>query len=231
MTSGKTHTYLAPLIQTIRDVVFMPKPYTFINQKLQSYSSLRDSLVTDARARLKFDQLNAAIRNQMVMPGQLVIVGDACSSVFTGEERQLMTYAGAVQHSLMSNGSAANEVMMQNYDLLQSIMTYGSIGIGSTTGAWSKHLDEIKGSLKEIESLHQRWRSGALSKDQFIAQRQAIFSKLDIQLQGVGRFGTGLKNDRGIKKCWVFRAKAIGIPEKLRAMSTPLEVFRRWQTF
>ncbi|HEY0287924.1 MAG TPA: hypothetical protein VGC62_13075 [Pseudomonas sp.] len=142
----------------------MPKPYTFINQKLQSYSSLRDSLVTDARARLKFDQLNAAIRNQMVMPGQLVIVGDACSSVFTGEERQLMTYAGAVQHSLMSNGSVANEVMMQNYDMLQSIMTYGSIGIGTTTGAWNKHLNGIKDTLSEIESLHQRWRSGALPK-------------------------------------------------------------------
>ena len=35
----------------------MPKPYTFINPKLQGYDSLRDSLVSDAHARVKFDLL------------------------------------------------------------------------------------------------------------------------------------------------------------------------------
>lgn len=177
----------------------MPKPYTFINPKLQGYEFLRDSLVSDANARLKFDQLNQSLRRRLVFPGELVIVGDASTRSRTWEERHLMSYAGDVRHSILSNGSTANDVMAQNFDLLQSIMTYSSIGIGSASGAWSKHLDEIKETLKDIESLHKRWRSGALTKDQFIAQRRPLFSKLDTQLQGVGRLGSGLKNESGIK--------------------------------
>lgn len=149
--------------------------------------------------RGKFDQLNQSLRRRLVFPGELVIVGEASTRSRTWEERHLMSYAGDVRHSILSNGSTANDVMAQNFDLLQSIMTYSSIGIGSASGAWSKHLDEIKETLKDIESLHKRWRSGALTKDQFIAQRRPLFSKLDTQLEGVGRFGSGLKNERGIK--------------------------------
>lgn len=199
MTPSKRQIYRLFLIETIRDVAVMPKPYTFINPKLQGYEFLRDSLVSDANARLKFDQLNQSLRRRLVFPGELVIVGDASTRSRTWEERHLMSYAGDVRQSILSNGSTANDVMAQNFDLLQSIMTYSSIGIGSASGAWSKHLDEIKETLKDIESLHKRWRSGALTKDQFIAQRRPLFSKLDTQLQGVGRLGSGLKNERGIK--------------------------------
>jgi len=199
MTPIKRQIYRLFLIETIRDVAVMSKPYTFINPRLQGYESLRDSLVSDANARLKFDQLNQSLRRRLVFPGELVIVGDASTRSRTWEERHLMSYAGDVRHSILSNGSTANDVMAQNFDLLQSIMTYSSIGIGSASGAWSKHLDEIKETLKDIESLHKRWRSGALTKDQFIAQRRPLFSELDTQLEGVGRFGSGLKNERGIK--------------------------------
>ncbi|MEQ7918816.1 hypothetical protein ABQX22_06440 [Xanthomonas sp. WHRI 1810A] len=177
----------------------MAKPYTFINPKLQAYDLLRDSLVSDAHARVKFDLLNGHLRRQLVLPGQLVVIGDASIRSRTGEERHLMTYAGDVRHSIVSSGHSANRVMAQNFDVLQSIMSYGSIGAGSVTGAWSKHLDGIKDTLKHIELLHKSWRSGALTKDQFIAQRRSYFLKLDTQLQGFGRLGSGLNNDRGVK--------------------------------
>jgi len=73
----------------------MSKPYTVINPKLQSYETLRDSLVTDAAARQKFDQINQHLRRQLVLPGELVIVGDATTRSQTWEERHLMSYAGA----------------------------------------------------------------------------------------------------------------------------------------
>jgi hypothetical protein len=95
----------------------MPKPYVYINQRLQGYASLRKSLSGDANARLKFDLLNAPLRRHMILPGQLVIVGDVSSASITSEERQLMIYAGDVRHSIMSSGPAANDVMVQNFDL------------------------------------------------------------------------------------------------------------------
>lgn len=212
----------------------MSKPYTVINPKLQGYETLRDSLVTDATARQKFDQINQHLRRQLVLPGELVIVGDATTRSQTWEERHLMSYAGDVRHCILSNGRTANEVMAQNFDLLQNLMTYGSIGIGSGTGAWSKHLDGIKNTLKDIESLHQRWRSGALPKDQFIAQRRPLFSKLDTQLQGVGRFGSGLKNDRGIKnmlgissKSYLHSGEVAGYANTVRSVSKMANVLSK----
>lgn len=234
MTPINRHTYRLFFIETIRDVAVMSKPYTFINPRLQGYESLRDSLVSDANARLKFDQLNQSMRRQLVMPGQLVIVGDCSTRSHTWEERRLMTYASDVRHSILSIGHTANGVMAKNFDLLQSIMTYTSIGIGSVSGGWSKHLDEIKGTLKDIESLHQRWRSGALTKDQFIAQRWTLFLKLDTQLEGVGRFGSGLKNERGIKnmlgissKSYLHSGEIAGYANTVRGVSKMANVLSK----
>jgi hypothetical protein len=234
MTPIKRHPYRLLFIETIRDVAVMPKPYTFINPKLQGYDALRDGLVTHPDARQKFDQLNQHLRRRLVFPGELVIVGDASIRSHTREERHLMTYAGDVRHTILSNGRNANDVMEQNFDLLQSIMTYSSIGIGSASGAWSKHLDEIKDTLKDIESLHKRWRSGGLTKDQFIAQRRPLFSKLDTQLQGVGRFGSGLKNERGVKsmlgissKSYLHSGEIAGYANTVRGVSKMANVLSK----
>jgi hypothetical protein len=90
--------------------------------------------------------------------------------------------------------------LTQNYDVLQSIMSYGSIGIGSVTSAWSSHLAQVEGTLKDINDAYLRWRAGTLTKDQFVARRQSLFSVLDGQLRSIGRWGTGLKNNSTIKK-------------------------------
>lgn len=86
-----------------------------------------------------------------------------------------MALARDVRLSMVGHDHKSSRVMVQNYDLLQRIMSYGSIGIGSTTGAWSAHLRELETLLKEVEALMKRWRSGALTNDQFFAQRQVLF--------------------------------------------------------
>ncbi len=55
-------------------------------------------------------------------------------------------------------------------------------------------------TLEEIERLHQRLKDGALDRDGFIQQRQALFRRLDLQLQGAARFGTGLQGNESLKK-------------------------------
>ncbi|MFJ3486868.1 hypothetical protein ACIPL1_26165 [Pseudomonas sp. NPDC090202] len=178
----------------------MSKSYAFINDTMINYSTLRDNVVTDDRTRAKFDQLNAHIFNQVVMPGQLVLVSDHPSPLYTPEETELMSLARDVYLSMIGNGYTSGKLMTQNYDLLQSIMSYGSIGIGSSTAAWSKHLKELESTLKEIETLLKSWRSKAIGNDQFFAQRQLLFGRLDKQLQGVGHFASGLKRQGKIKK-------------------------------
>lgn len=95
---------------------------------------------------------------------------------------------------------SAGSAVINNYDLLQSLLANGSIGIGSATSAWARHLDEVAQTLEAIERLHQRLKGGGLHRGEFARQRQGLFRQLDAQLQGAARFGTGLRGNQSLKK-------------------------------
>ena len=178
----------------------MSRPYAFINDEVRDYYQFRDyTLKVPASARAKFDQLNAHLRPHPILPGQVVVMTDGPSHLCTPEENELMMLASDVRLSMVGHDPHSSRVMVRNYDVLQSIMGYGSIGIGSTTGAWSTHLRGLEKLLKAVENLMQRWRSGALTNDQFFAQRQVLFTKIETRLQNIGRLGSGLGNQGKIK--------------------------------
>jgi hypothetical protein len=177
----------------------MSKPYAFINDHWATYDWQKNISVSGAKARAKFDVVNGHSLNSFVEPGHLVIVGDDSTQMCTREEEELMHFARNVNEALISSSYPNNQLMIRNYDLLQSIMSYGSIGIGSSTSAWSKHLSGVEKTLKDIETLHQQLKSGRLTRYQFIAQRQGLFAQLQNHLQGAGRYGTSLRHNTSIK--------------------------------
>ena len=67
----------------------MSKPYAFINDRIQTYFTLKARVGGGA----KFDVLNAHIRNVVVMPGQVVTVSDGSTGILTAEETELMNLA------------------------------------------------------------------------------------------------------------------------------------------
>lgn len=116
--------------------------------------------------------------------------------------------------------------MINNYDLLQSLLGYSSIGIGSAASAWGRHLDEVKHTLEEIERLHQQLKSGALNKDVFIQQRQMLFRRLDAQLQGAARLGTSLQTNKSLKKVlgistksYLHKSEIVGYTQRIRSIA------------
>src|SRR5450830_1663807 len=179
----------------------MQGPYVFINDRPQLYPQLKLSLSLSPHAQTKFDTLNQHIRNTVVLPGQLVIIGDSRTASCTAEEARLMLSARNVKHDLMAH-SAADQSLIKNYDLLQAIMAHTSIGIGAASSAWSKHLAAIEKTLMEIEDLHKQYlRKGTMgARDEFLVKRRALFAKLEIQLSGMARFGAGLKNEETVKR-------------------------------
>ncbi|MDB6141711.1 MAG: hypothetical protein JWP80_755 [Pseudomonas sp.] len=219
----------------------MSKPYAFINDDMETYFWLKDNSVSGSQARAKFDLLNGHILNEVVLPGQLVIVGDDSTSMCTPEEEQLMLSARDVNEALISGSYAGNRVMTKDYDLLQSIMTYGAIGIGSSTSAWNKHLKGVEETLKNIEVLHRQLKTGRMTRDQFIAQRQVLFSQLDVHLQGAGRYGTSLRKNTTINhmlgistKSYLHTGEISGYASKIKGVSqaagalskgTPIGIF------
>lgn len=176
----------------------MIKPYVFINDRMQTYFSLKDRLGGND----KFDQLNAHLRNIVVVPGQLVIVGDLSTRTINNEELELMSYASGVHKNLRQNQAAGDGHVIKNYDLLQNVLGYSSLGIGSATGSWKSHLDGVKKTLDDIERLHKLSlaRGTPIARQEFLNQRQVLFAELDAQLEGIARWGTKLRNRGSIKK-------------------------------
>jgi hypothetical protein len=118
------------------------------------------------------------------------------------EESELMRLAFGVHYQLLQNHATGDGQFIKNYDVLQNILNYGSLGIGASTGGWSKHLDGVKDTLENIERHYQSMlqRGTSIARQEFINQRRVLFAKLDTQLKGIARWGTGLHNQGSIKK-------------------------------
>ena len=179
----------------------MQGPYAFINERPQPYPLLKLGLSLNPHIQTKFDSLNQHIRNVAVLPGQLVIIPDARTASCTTEEAQLMRSAQNIKQALFAH-SATDQFLIKNYDQLQAIMAHASLGIGSASSAWSKHLAQVEATLKEVDELHRQYlRKGTASaRNDFLVKRRALFARLDTQLSGMARFGTGLKSESSIKK-------------------------------
>lgn len=178
----------------------MPPPYAFINDHRQTSVELKAKLRLSKHAEAKFDALNTHIRNVVVLPGQLVIIGDESTASCTLEESRLMRAAWDIRHSVMAEG--ADAFALHNYDLLQKLLGYASLGIGTAGDAWSRHLQAIVNTLDEIDALHKQSlrRGGGAARDDFLARRQVLFAKLEAQMRSFARYGTGLRNEGSIKK-------------------------------
>ena len=174
----------------------------YINDRTTDYSSLKSRLMGGDLRRGRsehFDVLNYHLRHGLVAPGQVVIIPDTDSVSCSIEEAWLMRHAEEVCRNLDMQ-TAVGKAVIDNYDLLQSFLAYGSIGVGSATSAWARHLDEVAHTLEEVERMHQQFKGGGLDRQAFIQQRQALFRRLELQLQGAARFGTGLRGNESLKK-------------------------------
>jgi hypothetical protein len=174
------------------------KPHVHINDRLRHYPALKAQL----GGGVKFDRLNKHIGNVMVMPGELIVVGDESTLKVSTEESELMRLAFGVHYELLQNHATGDGQFIKNYDVIQNILNYGSLGIGASTGGWSKHLDGVQNTLENIERHYQLMlrRGTPIARQEFINQRRALFAKLDTQLKGIAHWGTGLHNQGSIKK-------------------------------
>ncbi|WP_122257292.1 hypothetical protein, partial [Pseudomonas salomonii] len=213
----------------------MQGPYAFINERPQPYPLLKLSLALDPRTQTKFDILNQHIRNTVVLPGQLVIIEDSRTAACTAEEAQLMRSAQNIKLALLAY-SATDQFLIKNYDQVQAILTYSSLGTGTASSAWSKHLAQVEKTLIEIESLHKQYLSKGTTgaREEFLVKRRALFAKLDSQISGMARFGTGLRNEGSIKKMLGISSKSYwqhgeiwGYEERVKRLAKASQILKK----
>ncbi|MCS3469872.1 hypothetical protein M2401_003612 [Pseudomonas sp. JUb42] len=176
----------------------MSRAYSFINDKMQGDNTIKSRL----GASNKFDTLNIHIRNRVVMPGEMVIVPDSSTPSCTLEEAEFMRMAQHVSHQISHNSLGSDGLALKHYDVLQRMLGHASLGIGAVSGSWSNHLTAIEKTLDDIQKLHKLslTRGTPIARQEFINQRQVLFARLDEQLKGVARWGSGLQNRGSIKK-------------------------------
>jgi hypothetical protein len=193
------------------------RPYVFINERMEHYPTLKSQVSGGA----KFDALNAYIRNTMVMPGQLIVVGDESTNKISPEEAEMVRLAYGTHHALFQNQARGDGQIIKNYDLLQKMLGYGSLGIGSASGSWATHLKGVEKTLEDIERLYQLAlrRGTPIARQEFINQRRVLFTKLDTQLEGIARWGTGMHNKGSIKNMLGFSTKSYLHTQELRGYS------------
>lgn len=179
----------------------MSEARSFINSHAQSYESLKADTAMNANQRAKFDVLNAHILNTVVFPGELIIVGDPSTPSCTAHEAFLMGKALGIHLDIELNGGGFDGFLLENFELLQSLLARASIGAGTASDAWSKYLEAIKKTLEEIEQLHRDYlHQGTLkARDEFYSKRTALFLKLEGQLDSMAAYGAGLRNRGKIK--------------------------------
>ena len=201
--------------------------YGYINQQASPYPFLKSRLWRGGllQGPDHFDVLNKHLSQGMVRPGELVIVPEMSSAHCSIEEAWLMRHAEEISRQLDQN-VPLDRAGNTNYDLAQSILGYGSIGIGSATSAWSRHLQAVAQTLEEIEQLHRQLKDGGLDKESFIRQRQRMFGVLDMQLQGAARFGSGLRGNQPLKealgistKSYLHQGEIVGYAQRVQTIT------------
>lgn len=179
----------------------MSEARSFINPQAQSYESLKADTPMSANQRAKFDVLNAHNVGTVVFPGELIIVGDPSTPSCTAHEAFLMGKALGIHLDIELNGGGIDGFLLENFELLQSLLARASIGAGTASDAWSKHLEAIKKTLEEIEQLHRNYlHQGSLkARDEFYSKRTALFLRLEAQLDSMAAYGAGLRKRGKIK--------------------------------
>ncbi|BBH48098.1 hypothetical protein [Pseudomonas sp. KU43P] len=180
----------------------MSEARAYLNLKLQNYHRLKSDLALTGHSLEKFDVLNSHIANTVVRSGELIIIGDPTTASCTSQEAWMMRQATIAHIGLMRNGQGVDNFFLDNFETLKSLIAHASMGAGVVSEGWSKHLKAIEATLMEIEKLHQQHLgSGTMTaRDQFYAKRSALFMKLEVQLDKLAAYGSGLKNKGTVKR-------------------------------
>mgnify|MGYP000129377774 FL=1 len=180
----------------------MSRPYSFINEQMQTYFSIKGKLPLGRRAAQKFDVLNAHIRNSTVAAGEIVLVPDDSTAACTAEEAELMRLATMTHQGLIDNDAGGDDFIVANHELLTQLLGNTSIGIGIAANAWEKHLEQIKTTLDSIDALHkQHMASGTMiERNLFYTKRRQLFDKLEKLLKSFLSLGAGMRNSGSIRR-------------------------------
>lgn len=188
------------------------EPGFYIVQQVMPRSALEAALFDkpDGATLEKFSRLNPHVTGY-AKPGQLIVLSDPNNPQCTREEALLMEAAQKVDAALKPMSDEEASFMVRYRSQIESVLSQGSTSIGVGESIFAKNLEDVKTSLKEIETLHQKsfQRDGHLRSSEFFNERARLFAKLDRQLTGLTRKGVGFPDHPSLKSALGISSKSL----------------------
>lgn len=178
------------------------EPGFHIVQQPMSRSALETALFEQPSAAVleKFRTINPQL-SAYAKPGQLIVLSDPKNLQCTREEALLMEAAEKVNSALGQMTDQEASFMVLHREEFESFLSQGSTSVGVGEAIFAKNLEEVKTSLRDIETLHQRTfvRDGNLSSPVFFAERKTLFNQLDTRLTYLTKKAIGFPDHPKLK--------------------------------
>ncbi|NBF12603.1 hypothetical protein GV818_28550 [Pseudomonas sp. Fl4BN1] len=131
----------------------------------------------------KFRRLDPQLTDY-AKPGQLIVLSDPANFQCSREEAWLMEAAEKVNAALEPMSDEEAGFLARHRDLLESFASQGSTAMGVGAAIFTKNLEHVKASLRDIENLHicTFEQHGHLRSAEFFTERKRLLAQLDTRL-------------------------------------------------
>lgn len=118
--------------------------------------------------------------------GEIFVIGDPDNThACTREEAELMAAAQRAREALTEMNAEEADFMMRHQSDIAGLLADASLSMGVVQTMMARSLEELQGTLRGIEHLHQQQfqKHGHLKSPEFFSARKELFRKLDTQLK------------------------------------------------
>ncbi|MCO7520577.1 MULTISPECIES: PAAR domain-containing protein [unclassified Pseudomonas] len=118
--------------------------------------------------------------------GEIFVIGDPdITHACTREEAELMAAAQRARDALTEMNAQEADFMMRHQSEIAGLLADASLSMGVVQTMMARSLEELQGTLRGIEHLHQQQftKHGHLKSPEFFSARKELFQKLDTQLK------------------------------------------------
>lgn len=171
----------------------VPKSTTAEKLEAQLFSSASPAVIA------KFKILNPNLDH--VKAGSMIVLSDPNNQQCTYEEALLMQIAQIVSTTPEPLTVEEADFMAQHYDLIKQMLSVGSNVTGVGTAMAANHLDGVRTTLKEIDTLYTSTleAQGRLNSKAFKKQRAQLLRRLDSQLTTLTKKTIGFPDHPNLK--------------------------------
>lgn len=184
----------------------------------------------DPAVMSKFQALNP--HRGDVKAGSMIVLSDPNNFQCTREEAWLMEAAAKTSDALKPLSADEADFMARHHAEIEGFLSQGSTAIGAGEAMFARNLEAVKGTLRDIEALHQRafLKDGHLRSPEFFVERKRLLAQLNTGLTGLVRKGIGFPDHPNLKSALGISSRSLvhqwtkaGAPEQIPGYATHVE--------